>query len=96
VDTDLLQFEMLTLLSYLAVSARGCVDEPPLYGPFRLVDAMSRLIRALEAAGLSEEAWAALQAYVDENKYTVMDETADYRAFLDEVVARVVPLLEAA
>ena len=95
-DSDALQFEMLTLLSYLAVSARGCVDEPPLYGPFRLVDAMSRLMQILESAELSGEGWAELGAYVDENKYAVVDEAADYCAFLDEVVARVVSLLEAA
>ena len=95
-DADTLRFEMLALLSYLAVSARGCVDEPPLYGPFRLVDAMSRLIQVLDAAGVSGAGWTELQAYVDANKYAMMDETADYRSFLDEVVARVVSLLEAA
>ena len=95
-DSDALRFEMLALLSYLAVSARGCVDEPPLYGPFRLVDAMSRLMQILESAGLSGEGWAELGAYVDENKYAVIDEAADSRAFLDELVARVVSLLEAA
>ena len=95
-DADTLRFEMLALLSYLAVSARGCVDEPPLYGPFRLVDAMSRLIQGLEAAGLSGQDWAELRTYVDSKKYSMMDETADYRSFLDEVVARVVSLLEAA
>lgn len=94
--TDELQFEMLAFLSYLAVSARGCVDEPPLYGPFRLVDAMSRLIQILESSGLSGGGWSGLQAYIDENKYAVMDETADYVLFLDELVGRVVSLLEAA
>lgn len=94
-NTAELQFEMLAFLSYLAVSARGCVDEPPLYGPFRLVDAMSRLIQILESSGLSGEDWSGLRAYIDENKLAVMDEAADYSLFLDDVVGRVVTLLEA-
>ena len=95
-DSDTLRFEMLAILSYLAVSARGCIDEPPLYGPFRLVDAMSRLIQSLETSGLCDDGWSELKVYIDERKYAVMDPTADYTSFLDEVVARVVSLLESA
>lgn len=35
---------LFEILIFLATSARGCVDEPPLYGPFRLIDALSKLI----------------------------------------------------
>jgi hypothetical protein len=94
VKAEGLQFELLAFLSYMAVSARGCLDEPKDYGPFRLVDAMSRLIAICQAANLSGEGWVELQAFIDANKLDVMDSTADFTAFLDEVVARVVVLLE--
>jgi len=94
VKAEELHFELLAFLSYLAVSARGCLDEPKDYGPFRLVDAMSRLIAICQAASLSGEGWVELQAFIDDHKLDVMDNTADFTAFLDEVVARVVVLLE--
>ena len=34
------QKDVLKLFSYMITSARGCVDEPKLYGPFRLVDSI--------------------------------------------------------
>ncbi len=90
------QFELLTFLAYLAVSARGCLDEPREYGPFRLVDGLSRLISICETAGMAGEGWRELREFVDAHKLDVMDEEADFRAFLDEVVTRTVTLLEQA
>jgi hypothetical protein len=94
--TDSLRFELLAFLSYLAVSARGCLNEPKEYGPFRLVDGMSRLLEICEFAGLSGEGWAELRDYIDAHKLDVMDEAADFAAFLDQVVARTVVLLDRA
>ena len=39
------------LLSFLISSARGCVYEPQLYGPLRLVNAAVRLIDVMETEG---------------------------------------------
>jgi hypothetical protein len=91
-----LQFELLAFLSYLAVSARGCVDEPKEYGPFRLLDGMARLIEACQAAGVAGAGWADLRTFINARKLDVMDEGADFPALLDEVVARTVALLERA
>jgi hypothetical protein len=96
VNPERLQFELLAVLSYLAVSARGCVDEPKEYGPFRLLDGMARLIGACQAAGVAGGGWADLQAFIDAHKLDVMDEGADFVAVLDEVVVRTVALLERA
>jgi hypothetical protein len=93
-NLDRLRFELLTCLSYLAVSARGCVDEPKEYGPFRLLDGMSRLISACLGAGVAGDGWADLQAFIDAHKLVVMDGGADFPALLDDVVARTVALLE--
>ncbi|MGQ9507556.1 MAG: DUF6092 family protein [Candidatus Bathycorpusculaceae bacterium] len=30
---------------FLATSARNCIDEPPLYGPFRLLDALNKIAK---------------------------------------------------
>jgi hypothetical protein len=36
--------EQLGQRLYLLTVARGCVDEPHIYGPLRLVDAISRIV----------------------------------------------------
>ncbi|WP_272914414.1 DUF6092 family protein [Candidatus Methanodesulfokora washburnensis] len=40
------------MLSFLVSSARGCVDEPALYGSLRLIDAAARLINIMQEEGL--------------------------------------------
>ena len=35
------------IFTYLISSAKGCVEEPPLYGPLRLLDAYSMLLGML-------------------------------------------------
>jgi hypothetical protein len=37
--------EMKKILAFLASSAMGCLKEPPIYGPLRLLDALERFIR---------------------------------------------------
>ena len=43
------------LLCYMGSSARGLLDEPISYGPFRLIDGISRLIGILEEEGIIDE-----------------------------------------
>ena len=82
--------EFLKVLSFLAASARGCVDEPPLYGPFRLVDAISRLIDfVLREKVLPESEFLVdIRKFVDENKFKVMLSEEEFVKFLDELVRR--------
>lgn len=36
------------IFTFLLTSARGCVDEPPLYGPLRLLEVYSLLLEMLK------------------------------------------------
>ena len=54
------------LTSFLLTSARGCVDEPKMYGPFRLLDASRRLIDLLEARGLADGFLRQIRIKMDE------------------------------
>lgn len=45
---NILEDEHFQLLAFLIASARGCVDEPPIYGPLRLIDAAEKLISIIE------------------------------------------------
>jgi len=73
---------------FLATSARGCLDEPPSYGPFRLIDALSRLVDLPKYAPcLSDDAFLRnIKAEVDKKKFLVMFDPEGFKNFLDELV----------
>jgi hypothetical protein len=45
---------MLELLTFLGSSARGAIVEPKLYGPFRLIEAIQRVINIMHRLGISD------------------------------------------
>ncbi len=81
---------LFELATFLATSARGCIDEPPSYGPFRLIDALSRLIDLPKySACLSEDKFLKdVKKEVDEKKYLVMSDMKEFHRFLEELVSR--------
>lgn len=79
------------LLAFLATSARGVLDEPELYGSFRLIDAASRLLGfILDSGKASDEAGLRkLKEQIDDHKLLMMTDEAAFRAFLDDMVREV-------
>jgi hypothetical protein len=90
VDKKSLEEKVFELVSYMTVSARNLLEEPARYGPFRLVDSVSRLVDILEAHGLSSERLAGLQAKIESLKYSAMGPEEEYRAFLEGIVSHLV------
>lgn len=81
---------LFELALFLATSARNCIDEPPLYGPFRLLDAISRLADLPEhAEGLDEDPFLKeVKAFVDEKKFLVTTDVEGFTRAADELVKR--------
>ena len=79
---------LFDLAIFLATSARGCVEEPHLYGPFRLVDALSRLIELPKYVTCMKDDpfLARMKRVVDEKKFLVMSDTEAFKTFLDSLV----------
>lgn len=81
---------LFELALFLATSARNCIDEPPLYGPFRLLDALSRLAdfpehdKSLSRDPFLKEA----KAFVDEKKFLVTSDVEGFTQAADELVER--------
>jgi hypothetical protein len=81
---------LFELALFLATSARNCIDEPPLYGPFRLLDALSRLAdfpehdESLAKDPFLKEA----KAFVDEKKFLVTTDVEGFTQAADELVER--------
>ena len=79
--------EVFGLATYLLTSARGCVDEPKLYGPLRLVEAISRLVALTETADFAKDEFL-IQAKkkIDANKHLVMESEEEFTKFLDSLL----------
>lgn len=75
-------------LCYLVSSAVGLVDEPRLYGPFRLVDAAERMIDIMSELGLGDSFLTDLREFIAGEKDKVMTDEPGFLAFLDEAVRR--------
>lgn len=85
---------VVELAAYMLTSARGLVDEPASYGPFRLLDGASRLFEILIDSGHPQSAGLkALKDKIDERKFVLMTDEAAFVALLDETVLDVTRLL---
>jgi len=84
-DTKALNREFFGLLCYILTSARGLMDEPKMYGPFRLLDAASRLISILEKYNMADDFLIEERKRIEEGKYSVMDEEEKFREFWEQV-----------
>jgi len=73
---------------FLATSAQGCINEPPLYGPFRLLDALSKLADLPDyVAGLDTDPFLKeIKAIVDEKKFLVMYDVEGFKRAVNEIV----------
>jgi len=73
---------------FLATSARNCIEEPPLYGPFRLLDALSKLVDLPKyAEGLDEDPFLyEIKGIVDEKKLLVMYSVEEFTKAIEEIV----------
>jgi hypothetical protein len=83
--------DVFELLAFLATSARLCVDEPKLYGTFRLVDGASRLLGfALESDQLEDKQFLQqLKDEIDEKKMLLVADQEGYLKFLDDLTRKV-------
>jgi len=78
----------------MVTSARNLIPENKLYGPFRLIDAVSRLIDIIQKLGLKSTRLQAIQRQIEEGKYKVMETEEEFTAFLENLVMSLVPLMD--
>jgi len=77
---------LFELVGYMLTSARGLIDEPQLYGPFRLIDGVSRLCSFLDEKAGYGDFFTNLKDMIDERKFLVMTDTVAFVKLLDEAV----------
>lgn len=76
------------LALFLASSARGCIDEPPAYASFRLLDALERIIELPAHIPYlkSDPFLERVKGMIEENKYLVLTDLERFKGFLDSLV----------
>jgi hypothetical protein len=72
------------LATFLVTAARDVIDEPAIYGPFRMVDAVDRLI----AGSFDDDFLTEIQPELEREKQKVMSDRDAFVAWLDELAAR--------
>jgi hypothetical protein len=82
------------LVCYMVTSACNLLQENPLYGPFRLVDAASRLITALEEEGVQSPRLAEIRERIAAGQYTVMEDEDVFANFLQDLVMALIPMMD--
>jgi hypothetical protein len=73
---------------YLVASARDCLDGPILYAALRMIESVSRLVEAMDAAGLPQDDFlATAKRQIDDEKDNVMADRERFLAWLDRLLA---------
>jgi len=76
--------EAFRLATFLVTAARDVIDEPAIYAPFRMVDAVDRLI----ARPFDDDFLTEIQPELERDKQKVMSDREGFVAWLDGLAAR--------
>ena len=89
-NTDRLEDGLFELALFLLISARGCVDEPRIYGSFRLMDALSRLCDVYSKSEMLEpdEFLSKIKQQVDRKQYKSIQSEAEFVKSMDDLVVK--------
>jgi hypothetical protein len=87
--------DLFDVVGFMVVSAHKLLDEPQHYGPFRLIDAASRLVETLEDHDVGSEALDRIREEIERGKTTCMGSEQEFRTFLEGLVDMVVGELKA-
>jgi len=91
---DEFEQEFFELICFMVTSARNLIQENRLYGPLRLVDAVSRLVDILEKLDLKSPRLEAIRERIEKGEDTVMESEEKFTAFLENLVMELVPLMQ--
>jgi hypothetical protein len=82
--------KLFELVAYLVSCARLTLDEPQIYGSFRLIEGVVRLVEAAHALGLKvDEEIIAARDSIEREKLRMIDDPEGYRGWLDALLAEV-------
>ncbi|MGB9896944.1 DUF6092 family protein [Thermanaerothrix sp.] len=83
---ETLQTQLFELICYMITSACNLMHETKNYGPFRLIDAASRLVDILRENKISSPQMERIREKIEQGKYKVLEEESQFCSFLNELV----------
>ena len=79
---------LFELVAYLVSCSRLSLDEPPVYGSFRLIEAVGRLVDTADALDIPVDPEIRhAREQIEANKLLMIDDHDGYRAWLDGLLA---------
>jgi hypothetical protein len=72
------------LATFLVTAARDVIDEPAIYAPFRMIDAVDRLM----AGSFDDDFLTEIKPELEREKQKVMTDRDAFVAWLDDLAAR--------
>jgi len=87
--------DFFKLISYMVTSARGCIDEPKIYGSFRLLDSVCKLYNILEEEKLiKDDKLKEVVNKIKDNKYNSFKNKEKFINALDMIIVDLVDLMD--
>jgi hypothetical protein len=84
------EHRLFEFVTYCVACARLSLDEPQIYGSFRLVEAVVRLVEVARALGLTvDDEIIAVRDSIEREKLRMIEDHDGYRRWLDELLASV-------
>jgi Family of unknown function (DUF6092) len=82
--------ELYELVAYLVTCSRLTLDEPQVYGSYRLIEAVVRIVEAAPALGLTiDDSILAVHDSIQREKMRMIEDHDGYRTWLDGLIADV-------
>jgi len=89
-----LESDFWNIICFLVVSAANLEWEKKEYGPLRLLEVATRLIKVLRDHGLVSKRLDVVQKRINENKYLIMTDESHFNQFLQSLALELVDLME--
>jgi hypothetical protein len=89
------EYGIFDLATYLVASARDCVDEPPIYGPLRMLEGVNRIIQMGERDPIFHDEFLSKKGGgVSGDILKVMSDRDEFRKALDVLLLEFTEELE--
>lgn len=83
------------LLAYIISSSIGCLKEPKIYGPLRLIDTTEKLIKLfIEQGYIKGEKYIELADIINEGKYSCMDDELEFEQMLNKASKKLLEIMD--
>jgi hypothetical protein len=80
---------LFDLILYLVSCSRLSLEEPTIYGSFRLIEGAARVIEALDPEG-ADGYLSRTRTQIEQNKLLMIDEPQEYQSWLDGLLRQIV------